>query len=219
MMRLGNNLSKLKIALPVTTTTPSLFFHTRTAIVASEGGGGGAIPEKRNKGSGFAGGISKEAKKEANAHGGDKRFTAIQAILYNKDRFLDIQAHTQQQSSSSATSVVNGDVCLPAFSSTTTSNPSVLSPAQQHEQHQLIERMWALEKSAEARAIVADVTAKFMRMREAMEELERTDARLFAGANNNEDVAQSAPVTFPRKLRVPTETLGQGWVYDITKKD
>ncbi|KAI9017156.1 hypothetical protein BC832DRAFT_518314, partial [Gaertneriomyces semiglobifer] len=67
-----------------------------------------------------------------------------------------------------------------------------------------IERAWALLKQKEAVAKVAELRGMYESMRNAMEELERTDRRLFEAAKTGSD--QNEVVTFPKRLRVPTET-------------
>ncbi|KAJ3191065.1 proteasome core particle subunit beta 2 [Irineochytrium annulatum] len=64
------------------------------------------------------------------------------------------------------------------------------------------ERAWSLLKVREAKAEEEALLRKYRAMRLAMEELKKTDERLFAGAMEPNDPLQC----FPRRLRVPTET-------------
>ena len=70
-----------------------------------------------------------------------------------------------------------------------------------------LERAWAHAKTKEACATLAELKAKYRSMREAMEELQRTDARLFAEAKASPILKKTEDlVLFPTQLRVPTET-------------
>jgi hypothetical protein len=70
-----------------------------------------------------------------------------------------------------------------------------------------IERAWAHAKLKEASTTMDELKRKYRMMRLAMEELERTDARLFAEAKNNPILKKTEDlVLFPTQLRVPTET-------------
>ncbi|KAI8807585.1 hypothetical protein BJ742DRAFT_812144 [Cladochytrium replicatum] len=91
-----------------------------------------------------------------------------------------------------------------------TTPPQENDPAvqQQHDETEIIERMWALEKLEEARSDMEALKRKYRAMRFAMLELEKLDERLFAGAISGglADDGDTSYVTFPRNLRIPTET-------------
>ncbi|KAJ3091791.1 hypothetical protein HK102_013436 [Quaeritorhiza haematococci] len=93
----------------------------------------------------------------------------------------------------------------PTPSTTTLTASPELSP-EQLEQREVIERMWALTKQREAGAQMEELKRKYISMRKAIEELEKTDRRLFEGAVKREEGDPDAVVQFPRKLRVPTYT-------------
>ncbi|KAI9207703.1 mitochondrial ribosomal protein L28-domain-containing protein [Polychytrium aggregatum] len=73
---------------------------------------------------------------------------------------------------------------------------------------EIIERMWAYEKQQEAVRQVEELKQKYVAMRLAMEELEKTDARLFQEATKTSDDL----VMFPKRMKIPTLTppIG-GW--------
>ncbi|KAI8808338.1 hypothetical protein BJ742DRAFT_809431 [Cladochytrium replicatum] len=79
---------------------------------------------------------------------------------------------------------------------------------QEHDETEIIERMWALEKLEEARSEMDALKRKYRAMRLAMLELEKVDERLFGGAISGglADEGDTSYVTFPRNLRIPTET-------------
>ncbi|KAJ3041077.1 hypothetical protein HDV00_009977 [Rhizophlyctis rosea] len=73
----------------------------------------------------------------------------------------------------------------------------------------LIERAWVVVKKKEAVQRVAELRAKYECMRKAMEELKKTDTRLFEAAAQ---VDRETVTVFPRRLRIPTETPPlRGW--------
>ncbi|KAJ1549621.1 hypothetical protein HK405_004266 [Cladochytrium tenue] len=80
-------------------------------------------------------------------------------------------------------------------------------------EEEVVERTWALVKEREAQAVRDDLRSKYRCMRAAMEELERTDKRLFVGTGAFAKKARTEElVLFPRTLRVPTETPPKdGW--------
>ena len=65
-----------------------------------------------------------------------------------------------------------------------------------------VERVWCLLKKKEAVDQQLQLNSKFMAMRDAMNELQRIDKRLFDGCNSTQDSMQ----LFPTNLRIPTET-------------
>ncbi|KAG5645338.1 hypothetical protein DXG03_006400 [Asterophora parasitica] len=103
--------------------------------------------------------------------------------------------------------------------------------------HQTIERAWLLHRRHARKQREAELARKFECMRQAMEELERVDSRLYMEANKPEDprartdaereLAKKLKSTevrtlearirglFPRELRVPTDTPPRsGWNYE-----
>ncbi len=82
------------------------------------------------------------------------------------------------------------------------------------EQHEVIERMWCLEKQREADRLQTSLKNKYVAMRSALEALEKVDKRLFDEAIRKEEKV----VTFPLKLRVPTETIAvENWSDNLKK--
>ncbi|KAI8847308.1 hypothetical protein BC829DRAFT_355412, partial [Chytridium lagenaria] len=76
---------------------------------------------------------------------------------------------------------------------------------------EIIERVWCLTKIKEAREIEAETLRKYRAMRVAMEELKKTDERLYLGTGavtegGGVDEQGRIETLFPRRLRVPTET-------------
>lgn len=103
--------------------------------------------------------------------------------------------------------------------------------------HETIERAWRLHKRHIRKAHEAELTRKFECMKEAMDELEQIDYKLYLEANRPEDPrARSATEVelmkklkttegrtlearirglFPRELRIPTDTPSRaGWNYE-----
>ncbi|KAJ3410357.1 hypothetical protein HDV05_003860 [Chytridiales sp. JEL 0842] len=84
-----------------------------------------------------------------------------------------------------------------------------------HEKKEIVERIWSLLKSREAKAQEESLMNKYKSMRMAMEELEKTDKRLFIGTGvtnaeqarqKDESATEHSFIAFPRRMRVPTET-------------
>ncbi|KAF5332629.1 hypothetical protein D9611_005069 [Ephemerocybe angulata] len=103
--------------------------------------------------------------------------------------------------------------------------------------HETIERAWLLHKRHVRKQREAELSRKFEKMREAMDELYKLDSQLYLQANRADDPrAKSAqememakklkvsevrtmdariPGLFPRELKVPTDTPSRtGWNYD-----
>ncbi len=79
----------------------------------------------------------------------------------------------------------------------------------EREQHEVIERMWALQKEREVLNLEENLRKKYTVMRRAAEELERIDERLFKGACISEAEGYEsgqAVQPFSGKLRVPVDT-------------
>ena len=71
----------------------------------------------------------------------------------------------------------------------------------------MIERAWFALKEKEAIQITDTLKRKYIKMRNAMLELEKLDSRLFQKASENHIVNRSEDLTlFPARLRIPTET-------------
>ncbi|KAJ3035989.1 hypothetical protein HK097_003967 [Rhizophlyctis rosea] len=70
----------------------------------------------------------------------------------------------------------------------------------------MIERAWWIVKQKEAVERMKELKGKYECMRRAMEELERSDERLFRGAKIGKEEREGKVTVFPRTLRVPTET-------------
>ena len=88
-----------------------------------------------------------------------------------------------------------------------TPRPTPTFADEAHEQHEIIERVWALQKEREAMAFRERLQRKYKCMREAVEKLKETDERLFRLATAEEAYQPGDPVhRFPGKARVPTET-------------
>ncbi len=71
------------------------------------------------------------------------------------------------------------------------------------EQHEIIERLWCLEKEKEAVELKRRLQNKYVSMRLAIEALESMNKRMFDEAIKKDVQFQQ----FPLKMRVPTETL------------
>ncbi|KAJ3281554.1 39S ribosomal protein L28, mitochondrial [Borealophlyctis nickersoniae] len=141
-------------------------------------------------------GSAPSGKKDALA--GDARYALIRDMLYNR----------------SVPTTKPADPARITLATATTPLPQPATASQDTIQHDAIERAWALVKQKEAVERVKEVRAKYTAMRLAMEELERTDARLFEAAAR---VDKEEVKVFPRTLRVPTETPpAKGWNYDMT---
>ncbi|KAJ3111732.1 hypothetical protein HDU96_005394 [Phlyctochytrium bullatum] len=76
---------------------------------------------------------------------------------------------------------------------------------------EMIERVWSLTRVREARRIEEHVLRKYKAMRLAMEELKKTDTWLFeaTGAFRKAPTTPEITTLFPRRLRVPTDTIPQ----------
>ncbi|KAJ3025955.1 UNVERIFIED_CONTAM: hypothetical protein HDU68_006427 [Siphonaria sp. JEL0065] len=82
-------------------------------------------------------------------------------------------------------------------------------------QREIIERMWCHIKTKEAVATEERLARKYIRMRAAMEELKLNHPDLFKGTGQVTSSAIDQGETFPRRLRVPTETPPtSGWEYE-----
>ncbi|KAJ2960556.1 hypothetical protein NQZ79_g4138 [Umbelopsis isabellina] len=78
------------------------------------------------------------------------------------------------------------------------------------QQHETIERAWKLHQNQERERRNRCLERKFRKMEAAMNELEKTSDRLFKAA-----IVKSRHITFPRELKMPTETPSpQGWNHD-----
>jgi large subunit ribosomal protein L40 len=78
------------------------------------------------------------------------------------------------------------------------------------QQHETIERAWKLHQNQERERRNRELEKKFRKMNAAMNELEKTNDRLFKAA-----IVKSRHITFPREMKIPTETPSpQGWNYD-----
>ncbi|ORZ41505.1 hypothetical protein BCR44DRAFT_44665 [Catenaria anguillulae PL171] len=94
------------------------------------------------------------------------------------------------------------------------STPAAPPTEAQVDQHDLIERAWRVSVRQEQEALHKDRVAKYNRMREAMLELEKVDAKRFETALSKE----GEDMYFPRLLKAPTETPGKpAWDYRIAK--
>jgi large subunit ribosomal protein L40 len=73
--------------------------------------------------------------------------------------------------------------------------------------HWTIHRAWLLFKRAERIARERELERQYNKIRDACEELKRTDERLFRNAVSKKEVG-----TFPIELRIPTDTPPRnGW--------
>ncbi|KAI8922028.1 mitochondrial ribosomal protein L28-domain-containing protein [Powellomyces hirtus] len=134
------------------------------------------------------------SKKVKEISGADKRYQLIRDILYSKD--------------------VPSTSAKPLRPLTAKSVSCPVSTNADDAKVDTIERAWALEKQKEAAAKVAELRGMYESMRAAMEELEKTDSRLFEAAKVGAD--KDEVVVFPRRLRVPTETPPiDGWDYEM----
>ncbi|KXS21512.1 hypothetical protein M427DRAFT_91407, partial [Gonapodya prolifera JEL478] len=68
---------------------------------------------------------------------------------------------------------------------------------------EMVERAWTLVQQQRKQLQQDDLRRKYWAMRRAMDELEKTDSRLFQGAMDNADAEVQ---TFSTRLRVRTET-------------
>ncbi|KAJ3220113.1 hypothetical protein HDU67_006869 [Dinochytrium kinnereticum] len=98
------------------------------------------------------------------------------------------------------------------------SKPSKKMTQEESDRREIIERVWCLTKIKEARRIEEELLRKYRSMRLAMEELKKTDERLFAGTGAVMEGGEGSgkiEALFPRRLKVPTETppVG-GWEYE-----
>ncbi|KAI9344004.1 hypothetical protein BDR26DRAFT_790404, partial [Obelidium mucronatum] len=71
---------------------------------------------------------------------------------------------------------------------------------------EIIERMWCHIKMKEAVETEERLARKYIRMRAAMEDLKQNHFDLFEGTGQVTSSAIDQGETFPRRLRVPTET-------------
>ncbi|KAJ3180106.1 hypothetical protein HDU87_002331 [Geranomyces variabilis] len=141
-------------------------------------------------------GLTSQAnKKVKDVLSSDKRYSLIREILYDKDVPTTPAKPVQQLTAQSV------------------SNP--IATRREHDAKvDAIERAWAIEKQKEAAAKMEELRGMYESMRLAMEELERTDSRLFEAAKVGAD--REKVVVFPRRLRVPTETPPlDGWDYEM----
>ncbi|KAJ3159542.1 hypothetical protein HDU86_001551 [Geranomyces michiganensis] len=141
------------------------------------------------------GGRAQGSSKVKDALSGDKRYQLLRTILYDKD--------------------VPTTPAKPVrpLTAQLVSNP-IATRREQDAKVDAIERAWAVEKHKEAAAKTKELRGMYESMRLAMEELERTDSRLFEAAKVGADREQV--VVFPRRLRVPTETPPlDGWDYEM----
>ncbi|RUS32973.1 mitochondrial ribosomal protein L28-domain-containing protein [Jimgerdemannia flammicorona] len=123
-------------------------------------------------------------------------------------RVFLLRAAAQPSSSSSSSPDVRTDLIKKVLFELPPREPLELSEEDQ-ERHETIERAWKLVKMLEREARDADLERKFRKMREAMVELERTNPKLFRGA-----MLGNRHVTFPRQMKIPTETPAtEGWNY------
>ncbi|KAI8823581.1 uncharacterized protein EV422DRAFT_521554 [Fimicolochytrium jonesii] len=134
-------------------------------------------------------------KKDKDVISGDKRYQLIKEMLYSKE------------TPSTPAKPLGTQPLDPRSSPVSTESP-------QAQRIDTIERAWTLEKQKEAVAKVAELRGMYESMREAMEELEKTDTRLFEAAKSGSD--REKVVVFPKRLRVPTETPPlDGWDYEM----
>ncbi|KAH8555842.1 mitochondrial ribosomal protein L28-domain-containing protein [Umbelopsis sp. PMI_123] len=78
------------------------------------------------------------------------------------------------------------------------------------QQHETIERAWKLHQNQERERRNRELEKKFRKMHAAMNELEKTSDRLFKAA-----IVKSRHITFPREMKIPTETPSpQGWNHE-----
>ncbi|KAJ3164213.1 hypothetical protein HDU88_005525 [Geranomyces variabilis] len=141
-------------------------------------------------------GLSAQAnKKVKDVLSSDKRYSLIREILYDKDVPTTPAKPVRQLTAQSV------------------SNP--IATRREHDAKvDAIERAWAIEKHKEAAAKMQELRGMYESMRLAMEELERTDSRLFEAAKVGAD--REKVIVFPRRLRVPTETPPlDGWDYEM----
>ncbi|TPX70695.1 hypothetical protein SpCBS45565_g01586 [Spizellomyces sp. 'palustris'] len=136
-------------------------------------------------------------KKVKDVSGADKRYQLIRDILYSRE------VPTTQPKP------------IPPASAALFTAPVATDPANRRAlKRDAIERAWAILKEREAVAKVQELRGMYESMRSAMEELERTDRRLFEAAKVATD--REVVVVFPRRLRVPTDTPPlEGWDYDM----
>ncbi|KAI7892485.1 uncharacterized protein EV154DRAFT_504600 [Mucor mucedo] len=77
------------------------------------------------------------------------------------------------------------------------------------EQHETIERAWKLHRMRQREQRERSLELQFRAMNVAMNELEKTNDRLFKGA-----LVKSRHITYPKQAKIPTETPStQGWDY------
>lgn len=72
-----------------------------------------------------------------------------------------------------------------------------------------VERAWAAHSILAAKATVESLKARYTALRRAMEELEKTDSKLFNAAKNESNPLRAREedlVLVPPTLRIPTET-------------
>ncbi|ORY49421.1 hypothetical protein BCR33DRAFT_713750 [Rhizoclosmatium globosum] len=78
-----------------------------------------------------------------------------------------------------------------------------------------LKRMWCHLKTKEAVETEERLARKYLRIRLAMEDLEKNHKELFEGTGQVTQSAIDQGETFPRRLRVPTETPPtDGWEYE-----
>ncbi|KAJ3289645.1 hypothetical protein HDU79_003881 [Rhizoclosmatium sp. JEL0117] len=93
--------------------------------------------------------------------------------------------------------------------------PALKVSAETLSQREIIERMWCHLKTKEAVETEERLARKYLRIRLAMEDLEKNHKELFEGTGQVTQSAIDQGETFPRRLRVPTETPPtDGWEYE-----
>lgn len=79
--------------------------------------------------------------------------------------------------------------------------------------HWTIHRAWQLFKRNERMSRERELERQYNKIREACEELARTDGRLYRVSLSKKDIG-----TFPIDIRIPTDTPGaRGWNYGWTR--
>lgn len=140
---------------------------------------------------------SASSKKVKDVSASDKRYQSIRDMLYSRDVPTTMRRPIPPTTAKSFADSV--------------ADPSTNPEAAKRD---AIERAWALLKQREAVEKIKELRGMYQSMREAMEELEKTDTRLFEAAKVG--ASKEEVVVFPRRLRVPTETPPvSGWEYQM----
>ncbi|KAJ3109987.1 39S ribosomal protein L28, mitochondrial [Physocladia obscura] len=107
------------------------------------------------------------------------------------------------------------DILYPAAPPQVPTPPALKVSFQSLAQREVIERMWCRLKTIEAIEIEERLQRKYLRVRLAMEDLEKNHKELFEGTGQVTLSAIDEGAMFPRRLRIPTETPPtNGWEYE-----